>query len=37
MLNLFKIMKPCCDCCFKGQIEAHRNLAEKELKDLLTQ
>ena len=30
-------MKPCCDCCFKGQIEAHRNLAEKELKDLLIQ
>jgi hypothetical protein len=41
MLNLFKkksIMKPCCNCCcFKDQIEAHRNLAEKELKDLLLQ
>jgi hypothetical protein len=40
MLNLFKkksIMKPCCDCCcFKDQIEAHRNLAEEELKNLLT-
>lgn len=39
MLNLFKkkfIMKPCCDCCcFKDQIEAHRNLAEEELKNLL--
>lgn len=30
-------MKPCCDCCcFKDQIEAHRNLAEEELKNLLT-
>lgn len=41
MLNLFKnksIMKPCCDCCcFKNQMEAHRSLAEKELKDLLLQ
>lgn len=40
MLNLFKkksIMKPCCDCCcFKDQIEAHRSLAEEELKNLLT-
>lgn len=31
-------MRPCCDgCCFKDQIEAHRNQAEKELKDLLIQ
>lgn len=31
-------MKPCCNCCcFKDQIEAHRNQAEKELKDLLIQ
>lgn len=41
MLNLFKkksIMKPCCNCCcFKDQIETHRNQAEKELKDLLLQ
>lgn len=30
-------MKPCCDCCcFKDQIEAHRSLAEEELKNLLT-
>lgn len=41
MLNLFKkksIMKPCCNyCCFKDQIEVHRNQAEKELTDLLLQ
>lgn len=31
-------MKLCGNCCcFKDQIEAHRNQAEKELKDLLLQ